>query len=132
MGMRKKLLIVDDDQDLLRGMVVRLKASGYDVACASDGVMAVSMARSEKPNLILLDIGLPGGDGYVVMDRLRVMGSLMPTPIIVLSAKDPLTHREKAIQAGAEAFFQKPVDNSILIAAIQRALGDTEEVRQTA
>ena len=59
----KKVLVVEDDLDFLRGLVIRLKASGYEVLCATDGVLAIGVARRDKPDLILLDIGLPGGDG---------------------------------------------------------------------
>jgi len=64
----KKILIVDDDKDVLRGMNVRLKANGYDVVFAADGISAISAVRKEDPDVIILDIGLPGGDGFVVME----------------------------------------------------------------
>jgi DNA-binding response OmpR family regulator len=85
----KKILVVDDDPELMRLQMMRLKAAGYDVVCAADGIAAVATARTEKPDLILLDIGLPGGDGYVVMERLKKLDTDQQTPIIVISAKDP-------------------------------------------
>jgi len=123
-----KLLLVDDDVDLLKGLGVRLKASGYEVVYAADGVQAVAAARRERPDLILLDIGLPGGDGYVVMERLRTLGSAGPMPIIVISAKDHQTHRERSLKAGASHFFQKPVDNAAVLAAIREILGEAPVV----
>jgi two-component system KDP operon response regulator KdpE len=116
----RKLMIVDDDEDLLRGLSIRLHASGYKVVRAADGTQAVSMAMSEKPDLILLDLGLPGGDGYVVMERLRSINCTFHVPIIVLSARDPATDRQRALDAGAAAYFQKPVDNKLLLWAIER------------
>jgi DNA-binding response OmpR family regulator len=118
----KKILVVDDDRDLLRGLVIRLRSEGYETVTAADAVSATSIARKEKPDLIILDLGLPGGDGYVVMDRLRSM-LMVDTPIIVLTARDPLTDSAKSIRKGAFAFFQKPVGHRTLLAAIKGALG---------
>ena len=119
----KKILIVDDDVDLLRGLTIRLKANNYEVVSATDAIFAVSVALEEKPDLIILDLGLPGGDGYVIMDRLGKITRTIGTPIIVLSAKDASLNKERAIKAGAQAFFQKPADNDELLAAIGKALG---------
>jgi two-component system KDP operon response regulator KdpE len=119
---RNKILIIEDDPDLRRGLNVRLRASNYDTAFASDAVMALSIAKKESPDLILLDLGLPGGDGFLVLERMKNIASLACTPVIVLSARDPLTNEDRALKAGAEAYFQKPVDNQELMTAIQRAL----------
>ena len=62
------ILIVDDDPDMLQALQIRLKASGYDVHCAEDGIGAISEARKRTPDLIVLDLGLPAGDGFVVLD----------------------------------------------------------------
>ena len=120
--MAKKILIVDDDVDVLRGQTIRLKASGYETVIADDGYRATQMIEKEKPDLILLDLGLPAGDGFVLMDRLRQNVSLIP--IVVVSAKDPDTNRERALSAGALAYFQKPVNNDELLAIIQQAVGE--------
>lgn len=119
---RNKILIIEDDPDLRRGLNIRLRASNYDTAFAADAVMALSIAKKEAPDLILLDLGLPGGDGFVVLDRMKNIASLACTPVIVVSARDPKANEQRALAAGAEAFFQKPVDNDELMKAIQRAL----------
>ena len=67
----KKILVVDDDLDLLRGLEIRLKASGYTVFTAADAKSAVSAAKKEEPDIIILDIGLPDGDGFGVMKQLK-------------------------------------------------------------
>jgi DNA-binding response OmpR family regulator len=121
----KKILVVDDDRDLLHGLTIRLKSEGYNVVAASDAVSATSTARKENPDVVILDLGLPGGDGYVVMDRLRSMLT-MDAPIIVLTARDPLTDSGKSIGKGAFAFFQKPADHHMLLATIRKALGEPE------
>ena len=118
----RKILIVDDDQDLLRGLGVRLNANNYKVSFASDAISAVSMARKEEPDLIILDIGLPGGDGFTVMQRLSSMANLASIPIIILTGRDSFANEERATAAGAKAFLQKPVDNNLLLASIQEAL----------
>jgi len=117
---KKKLLIVDDDKDLMQGLNIRLRANGYETVFAGDGYSAVKIAKEEKPDLILLDLGLPAGDGFIVMERLKNLSSLSFIPIIVLSARDPEGNREKAIQAGANAYFQKPADNEELLETIER------------
>jgi len=121
---RKKILIVDDDPDQLRGLSVRLKANGYSVFSAADAVLAISVAREKEPDLVLLDIGLPGGDGFLVMERLR---DRMPVavPVNIFTARDPLSYKERALNTGAVAFLQKPVDNDELLAVIGKALGES-------
>jgi len=120
-----KILIIEDDHDMRRGLNVRLRASEYETSFASDAVMALSVAKKERPDLILLDLGLPGGDGFLVLERMKNMGLLASTPVIVISARDPKTNEKRALDAGAEAFFQKPIDNEQLMKAIWRALGET-------
>lgn len=121
---KKKILIVEDDQDMRRALNVRLRANNYDTAFASDAIEALSIARKEQPDLLLLDLGLPGGDGFMVMDRMKDIASLSSLPVIVVSARDPEGNKVRALSAGAEAFFQKPVDNEQLITTIRRTLGD--------
>jgi chemotaxis family two-component system sensor histidine kinase/response regulator PixL len=121
--MGKKILLVDDDKDLLYGMKVWLRANSYHVFFAADAMSAITTAQAERPDLILLDIGLPGGDGYLIMARLRSLMPLAHIPILVITARDAMTHEKKALEAGAEGFFQKPFDNRLLLVAIQKALG---------
>jgi DNA-binding response OmpR family regulator len=122
----KTILIVDDDMDFVRALNIRLRANGYQVTFASDGYSALTKARKEEPDLILLDLGLPAGDGFAVMERLRsLVSSVALIPIIVLTAREPMTNKERSLAAGAEAFLQKPVDNDILLATIREALGES-------
>jgi two-component system KDP operon response regulator KdpE len=117
-----KILIIEDDQDVVRAMAVRLKAHGYDLVVARDAISAISTARKEKPDLIILDLGLPGGDGFVVMERLRALVDFVLVPVIVVSARDPKTNESRALKAGACNFFQKPFDSAELLTAILNAL----------
>jgi DNA-binding response OmpR family regulator len=126
----KKILIVDDDEYLLLGLTAKLKANGYAVVTAMDGVAAIASARRETPDLIILDLGLPAGDGFLVLERLRAMADLFATPVIVLSAWDPTNNRQRALKAGAVAFFQKPPDNREFLSAIRHTLGEEVALSQ--
>jgi len=119
---KPKILIVDDDPDLRRGLNLRLRANHYETAYATDGFSAISMAQKERPDLIILDLGLPAGDGFVVLERLQQSAALSCIPVIILTARDPQSSREKTLKAGATAFFQKPVDNGRLLNAIRTTL----------
>ena len=123
--MATKILIVEDDRDLRRALTIRLKAHGYDVVTAEDGVYAVSTARKEHPDLVLLDIGLPAGDGLTVLDRYSKLSDLRHIPVVVLTGRDPKV-TEPAVRARHVAgFLRKPVDNDVLLNAIYDALDST-------
>ncbi len=119
-----KILIIEDDVDISRLLGIRLKANDYETAFAGDAVTALTVARKERPDLIILDIGLPGGDGLLVMERLKSIAPLAVIPVIVVSAKEPATTEAPALEAGAVRFFQKPFDVDELLAAIREALGE--------
>jgi DNA-binding response OmpR family regulator len=123
----KTILIVEDDPDVREGLHVRLKANHYDTIFAADALSAISEARKHTPDLIILDLGLPAGDGFVVMERLRRIPAVAQIPIIVVSARDVRANQERALKAGAKAFLQKPADNVELLAAIRRALGEPSQ-----
>ncbi len=120
--MRTKILIVDDDTDIRRGLNVHLQANGYEVLFAADAMSAIAVAVKERPDLIILDIGLPAGDGYVVMERLQNYPALACIPVIVLSARDATNNKQRALDAGAYAFFQKPADTGRLLKSIRAAV----------
>lgn len=119
---KSKILIVDDDPELRRALNLRFRANHYDTAYATDGLSAITMAQKEKPDVIILDVGLPAGDGFVVMDRLQQNAELASIPVIVLTARDPQGTRQRIMKAGASAFFQKPADNGKLLNAIRSVL----------
>src|ERR1700689_4420223 len=127
---RRKILIVDDNPDIRLGMHVRLKANQYDTFFAADAFSGVAEARKHQPDLIILDLGLPGGDGFLVMERLKANIYLAVIPVIVVSARDPGANRERALKAGAKAFLQKPVDNGELLAVIRQCLGESNGSEQ--
>jgi DNA-binding response OmpR family regulator len=118
----KTILIVDDDPDVRFGLHVRLKANHYNVIFAADGMASIAEARKHMPDLIILDLGLPAGDGFSVLERLKANDSLSLIPVIVLSARDRNTNMDRALKAGANIYLQKPVDNAELLAVIRQAL----------
>lgn len=120
---KRTILVIEDDKDLLRGLTLRLKANGYRVTCAEDAVQGMSTARRSHPDLVLLDLGLPGGSGFDLIER---MHTRLPydVPVIVLTAADPSVAEPKALALGAVAFFQKPADNEDLLSCIRWALGE--------
>jgi len=122
---KKKILIVDDDPDLRTALNIRLRANGYDTSFAADAMVAVAEARKFNPDLILLDLGLPGGDGFVVMQRLSAIPALAVIPVIVLSARDKDANENRAAMGGAVAYLQKPYDDETLLVEVRSALGES-------
>ncbi len=119
----KLILIIEDHPDTQYGLAVWLRREGFHVTCLADAVSAVPVAGRILPDLVLLDLRLPGGDGIDLIPKLRDINPAGPTPIIVLTATS-LANRERAMAAGATDFFQKPADNQELLAAIRTALSE--------
>src|SRR6185295_1075056 len=111
---KKKILIVDDNADTRLILSARLKANHYHTIFAADALQAMSVALKEQPDAILLDLGLPGGNGLVVLQRLKANTALSAIPVIIVTAEDPSVAETRAIEAGAAAFLQKPVDQNKL------------------
>ena len=122
----KKILIVEDDADVRLGYKVLLTAHHYDTIFAGDGLAAVSEAIKHQPDLILLDLGLPAGDGFILLERFRANMNLSLIPVIVVSARDLRGNKERSLKAGAKAFVQKPWNDNELLALIRQLLGQPE------
>src|SRR5271170_5610814 len=119
----KKILIVEDEVVQLTALARRLKSAGFEVVAARDGLTAISTARKEQPDLIVLDLGIPAGDGFVVLQRLQILLNTGTIPVVVLSARTPIGNKDAALKAGAIAYIHKPVDIPILLKTINEALG---------
>ena len=117
-----KILVVDDDEAVRRLLAVRLKASGYEVAEAFDSPSTMSAIREGRPDLIVLDLGLPQGDGFLLMEALKSDPRTAGLPVIVLTGWDAEGNQERAYETGASDFFQKPINNTWLLRAIEEAL----------
>jgi two-component system KDP operon response regulator KdpE len=118
----RRILIVEDDAGIARALNLRLRSAGYETSVAVDAVSAVSGARQFSPDLVLLDLGLPGGTGYAVLERLRGLGSLAAIPVVVLSAWDRGVNEARVLAEGAQAFLSKPVDDTELLRVMGEAL----------
>lgn len=117
----KKILLVEDDRNIARALAIRLKHEGYVTTIAPDALSAVETAMKSDPDLALLDISLPAGNGFTVAERFQ---ALLPktTPLIFLTASKQPGLREKAHELGAAAFFQKPYKSEAILEAVKLAL----------
>ena len=121
---RKKVLIVDDDRDFVHITSVYLKAYGYDMVVSSDAVDAITVAQTTHPDIILLDIGLPKGDGLTVLNRLASSARTTLIPVIIVTGKDP-SLKKSCLAAGAIEFFVKPFNPDVLLAYINGVFHQT-------
>ena len=127
-GVPRGILVVDDNLVALKAFETRLKADGFIVTTTPNAASVASTAETAKVDVIILDINFPAGgqmewSGFTVMQWLKRFPELASIPVIMVTGSDPEQHREKALAAGAVAFFQKPVKYSELRAAISHALG---------
>jgi len=130
----KTVLLVDDDNVFLLTIGVRLKGMGYTVFAAKDAVCAISAVRKNNPDVIVLDVSLPAGDGFMVAERIQNLISTAATPIIFVTASEKPGLRERAMKLGAVEFLNKPFDATRLADAIESALspGDHWQPRANA
>lgn len=122
--MAKKILIVDDDQQIVLLIGARLRANQYEIVVANDAVQAISKARMEKPDLILLDNRMSGGSGLSVLATLRQRMDTILTPIILITAYPSEKIKEEAMEKGATDFIGKPFDANDLLGKIRKAFGE--------
>ncbi|MEI6914960.1 MAG: response regulator [Armatimonadota bacterium] len=119
---KAKVLIADDDEDILRAMCLRLKAHGYEVVWAVDAVQAVMRARQEKPDVAVLDVHMPAGDGLAVMDKFLKCEDTIDIPVVIVTADTQQSTRDRALSAGVRHYLTKPFETKHLIACVERAL----------
>jgi two-component system KDP operon response regulator KdpE len=127
--MPQRVLVVDDDSQMLRAVTNALSARGYDVLTAATGERALSLAADEELDLVLLDLGLPGIEGHQVIERLRAWTEL---PVIVISVRDSQEEKVAALDAGADDFVTKPFGMKELLArmrAVRRRAGADDDQR---
>ena len=122
MAQKKKILIVDDERDIVKALTIRLQRAGYEVVTAFDGAQGIFMAHKEKPDLIILDIRMPAGNGFGVAEKLKQSVDIPPIPVIFLTGSPEKDSEKKAMALGARFYIKKPYDPEELLDAIERAV----------
>lgn len=126
----KKILVVDDNEIVIKTISLKLQGAGYQVLTAMDGSEAVSLVRKEVPDLILLDLSFPPDvdgvpwDGFRIMEWFHRLDTLKKIPIIVITGSEDPTAKQRATSTGAVAFFQKPIEHDYLLKVIRATLGE--------
>lgn len=123
---KRKILVADDDKDLVLALSIRLRAEGYDVVCAYDGEQAFRLAQEHKPDLIILDVRMPAGGGFSSIDKLKHSLTTRNIPVIFLTAFDDEEMREEARSLGAAGYFRKPFDDEEFLGTIKSVLEKTQ------
>lgn len=123
--MAKHLLIVDDEQDIIDLLKFNLEAEGYKTSTALDGEKAIQIATQQNPDLIILDIMLPGKDGYQVIRDLRKDPKSQNIPVIFLTAKDSEIDEVVGLELGADDYIIKPISIRKLVARVKNVLRKT-------
>ncbi|MGB7293976.1 MAG: response regulator [Candidatus Aminicenantales bacterium] len=123
---KKRILVVDDEVDFIKMLQARLRIEGYEVLTAEDGIQGIQIARKEKPDLIILDIMMPGLDGHSVCDMLKKSTLTWSIPVIYLTAKTGQTDEITAMEKGAKYYLTKPYNPAVLMEMIKSALTENE------
>jgi DNA-binding response OmpR family regulator len=123
-----RALIIDDDQEIGQGVVIRLQAAGFETQVASDGVGGVTVARQFLPDVILLDMRMPTWDGMRVLSELQATPDTAQIPVVMLSAS--LGDRQRSLRAGARLFLSKPYDGGALVKAMSLVIEESRANHQ--
>jgi len=120
--MSKKILIIDDNPDVVKVVGIRLKMNGYEVITAGDGVEGFEKGKQENPDLILLDVNMPNMDGFETLTKLKEDTQTASIPIIMLTAQQQIDDLNKASNLGAVDYIVKPFNNRTLLEKIYKVL----------
>ena len=119
---KKRILIIDDEQELVKALKVRLTVSNYEVLIAYDGIEGLEKAQKEKPDLILLDINMPRMDGFQTLEKLKSDSQMSSIPVIMLTARSQVDDVSSGAKAGALDYIVKPFETAVLLEKIRKAL----------
>lgn len=128
--MKGKILVIEDNEQNLYLVRFILERSGYEVFAAPDGRSGIETAASLRPDLILLDIQLPGMDGYTVARNLRRNEDLARTPIVAVTSYAMVGDREKVMEAGCDGYLEKPIDPDTFVFQIEQHLPGGDRSRK--
>ena len=132
MSATPRILVVDDEASVATILSVTLTRAGYHVATASDGLEAIEAIRRQPPDLVLLDVMMPGADGFQTLTRIREHGPTAQLPVIMLTAKTALADKMKGFERGADDYVAKPFEPAEVLARVHALLKRTDPVRAVA
>lgn len=117
--MAKRVLLAEDEPNIVESLTFLLERAGFQVEVQSDGRQVVSAAKADTPDVLILDVMLPGLDGYEILRQLRADQRSEGLPVLMLTAKGQREDRETALERGADLFMTKPFANSEIVAAVK-------------
>lgn len=118
----KKILVVEDDQDIVEALSLRLEAAGYEVIKAYDVILGTMAAINSKPDLAILDVSMPGGNGLILAERIKENPEVANMPFLFITASKKPEIREQAMALGASGFIEKPYDAKELMDMVESTL----------
>ena len=124
--MAKRILLAEDEPNIVESLTFLLERAGFDVASEMNGQATLDAALTNLPDVIILDVMLPGLDGFEILRRLRADARTQALPVLMLTAKGQREDRETALDSGANLFITKPFSNSEVIAAVTRLANETQ------
>ena len=122
----RSILVADDHDAFTHAIKARLDAEGYAVHTCSDAYQALAIARKEHPDLLILDVHMPAGSGFSVLDRLRMVPEIANTPVIIITGDYSMENMLEAERHGIELVLQKPFSTQDLLAYVRAALSNAE------
>jgi DNA-binding response OmpR family regulator len=126
--MSKKILIIEDDPGTVRFLVYTLEHEGYNVLPVTDGMEGLKKAQDEHPDLIILDVMLPGMDGYEICHRLRQKPETLTVPVLMVSGRARQDDKNVGLRMGADDYLTKPVDPETILAKVETLLASTNKI----
>lgn len=126
MNKRPKVLIAEDEETIVESLSFLMEKEGYDVSVATDGQTAIKMIARDIPNMVLLDVMMPGCDGFEVVRAVRADPKTKPIPIMMLTAKTREVDRRKGLELGVDDFVTKPFSTRDVVSRVKALLERTE------
>ena len=117
-----KILVVDDEEDILEFLSYNLRAEGYDVIVADNGILAIELAKQQQPSLIILDVQMPDMDGITTCEKIREIPSLKETVVTFLTARSEDYSQIAGFEAGADDYITKPIRPKVLVSRVKALL----------
>lgn len=117
-----KILVVDDEEDILEFLSYNLRAEGYNVIVADNGILAIELAKQEQPSLIILDVQMPDMDGIITCEKIREIPSLKETVVTFLTARSEDYSQIAGFEAGADDYITKPIRPKVLVSRVKALL----------